>query len=131
MDMQNHLKITMNRWVLAFFKKIKIMKLILCSIVFCCITAVAQELKDPTEPYANPSSQMMPKVTKDQPYELTEILIANEHCLAVINGKFFKVGDKLDKKEIQSITPYSVKLIGADGETELKIFGGNIKDTSK
>ena len=72
---------------------------------------------DPTKP------ENVQDVAGENPWNLTAIYISSGRRVAIIQGNFVKVGDKVDNAEILAIEPSYVILKNNDGT--FKVFLGN------
>lgn len=77
-----------------------------------CQSADAQELRvqDPTRPTVVTRSERgaTPAATH---LRLTGVLVSDTRRIAVINGKFYRVGDRVNGEEITRIDPGSIQII--------------------
>lgn len=88
--------------------------------------------KDPTEP-PNYSADISKARTTESitSFVLDAVLISENTKLAVINNNIVKVGDVIGDEKVKSIDPYSVTLVGEQGEVVLHLFGSPIKEPAK
>lgn len=102
-------------------------------LVVLCILAVsanAQNLQDPTKPLVNSNLQTGASSQKDngsQGFELTAIMIREQHKQAIINGQSVEEGQILQDYQVISISQHKVVLSGVDGEQSLVINKNNVK----
>jgi MSHA biogenesis protein MshK len=88
--------------------------------LFVISVAHADQLLDPTQPsnyHANGT-----KGFDDKGISVTSILISPQRRIAVINGNFMKVGDKIVGAEIISIEPDKVNFKDTKGTFSVPIY---------
>ena len=74
-------------------------------------TALAQEprLQDPTRPY-RPVAAAAGGGPAEQGFALTGVLVSETRRIAVINGRFYREGDRINGEEILRIEPGSIRI---------------------
>jgi len=88
--------------------------------------------KDPTEPPNYSADISKAKITESvTSFILEAVLISENTKLAIINNNVVKIGDVVGGEKVKSIDPYSVTLVGEQGEMVLHLFGSPIKEPAK
>lgn len=75
------------------------------------------EMRDPTRPIGDNAS-----VSFAETYELGSILFSVERKIAVINGQWLRVGDKVDGVTVTRIEKNSVDIDGPGGKQTLTLL---------
>jgi MSHA biogenesis protein MshK len=76
------------------------------------LSVQAQELRvqDPTRPTV-PARAEGGDPTADSSLRLTGVLVSDTRRIAVINGRFYRVGDRVNGEEIIRIDPGSIRIM--------------------
>jgi MSHA biogenesis protein MshK len=82
-------------------------------------------LADPTRPATGAGS--VPAPAEEGAFVLQSTLISPARRVAVINGRSYTVGERVDGARILAIEPYAVQLDAADGRRMLRLLP-RIKD---
>jgi hypothetical protein len=101
---------------------LKVLQGVFGGVVCLTVFGSAFAFRDPTEPPAE--LYEVKKETPAQPrFIVTAIFIAGHKRLAIVNDALVRQGDKIGKKEVKQIDPYSVILSGENGEMTLYLLG--------
>lgn len=84
------------------------------------------KLADPTRPATEPALVAAPVATTGP--VLQSILISPTRRRAVINGRTYKIGDKVDGAVVADIQSYEVTLRQGQRETRLRLFPRLVKE---
>jgi hypothetical protein len=69
----------------------------------------AERVQDPTRPAVVARSEVGAPLTADS-LHLTGVLVSSSRRIAVIDGKFYRVGDRVNGEEIMRIEPGSIQI---------------------
>ncbi len=95
-----------------------------------CVSALPE--RDPTLPSDyNKETAKTQEAVSVTTYVLDATLISDDSKFAIINNSIVKVGDMIGDQKVKSIDPYSVTLVGTQGEVVLHLFGIPIKEPLK
>ncbi len=86
----------------------------------------ATAMLDPTKP-PDISVSLPEEATETGVVELTGTFISHQSKMAMINGQWLKVGDRVGEFAITAITPYTVKLIGQQANIETLKLAPKVK----
>jgi len=100
------------------------------SALFWSGTAGGEEelpLRDPMQPYQATGA---PNVEGAAPrrLELSAVLISSTRRVAVLNGRPYRQGDRVNGAELTRIEPTSVHLRGDDGEIVIRLAAGHAEE---
>lgn len=84
------------------------------------------KLADPTRPATEPALVAAPVATAGP--VLQSVLISPTRRRAVINGRTYKIGDKVDGAVVADIQSYEVTLRQGQRETRLRLFPRLVKE---
>lgn len=82
----------------------------------------ADDLQDPTKPSNEQGSSFSQSVDAKQEFSLTSILISPRRRFAVINNKYYHVGDQIEGVSIIAIETNKVLLQGVGGVSTLNLL---------
>jgi hypothetical protein len=86
------------------------------------VLAAEAPVRDPMQPFAAVAGDAA-VARGEAGYALTAVLISSARRVAVLNGRLYREGDRIDGAEIARIEPSAVHLKQGDRETVVKLAG--------
>jgi hypothetical protein len=92
----------------------------------CTLPGLAQELRvqDPTRPAVIARSEGNAPAA-DAGLRLTGVRVSATRRIAVIDGKFYRVGDRVNGEEITRIDPGSIRIIRGGEQVQVTVKNSN------
>ena len=97
--------------------------LALCAWLAAASAVAEPPVRDPTQPYRPVAGEPGTSAEPAPRFRLTAVLIAPSRRVAVVNGKPYQQGQRVDGAEIVSIEAHSVQL--RDGNADLVLHLGS------
>ena len=82
-------------------------------------------MRDPTRPGNFSGAQTQNATNAAAPLRLTATIVSESRRLALINGRYYRVGDRVNGQEITRIEPGSIHLGRAGADIEIRVHAGN------
>ena len=86
-------------------------------------TALAQQLpvRDPTRPAGGSGTAGGNLASTAERFELAATIVSGERRIALINGRFFREGERVNGQQITRIEPGAIRLMRAGNEVLIRV----------